>query len=151
MSFKKQVKAALDALYPFGLSKYSALELLLRENPDGFINYFDSPETAISPLSAVGPNYGAYRLMVDESTIYNVMRLRDIGMLSEKDMSKRPLCATVHDNKIYAITMVRTITGWGLKESKDFIEGETFSLSRSEYLLLKEVFGQSMVQVKNDM
>lgn len=149
--FRTNVRDAVNAMVKIGYNKSDALDLLWRDNPKLFSNYFTSEEDV--------SNGGYYYIntYIARMTLSNRI-LKKLTTPSDNHYGGMSIPVSdynffVKDKKINAIKYVRAITHWGLKEAKDFIEGTTMYLTPAQATDLRDMFAEGMYadDIKNQI
>lgn len=139
--FKKNVGVAINAMEKIGFVKAQALEILMREVLYQFCDYFTKDVDAGGP-----PMKAGYYYLNTWNDPHLVLSSRLITKMKAMDPYYRidGTAFRVADKKIMAIKYVRSLTGWGLKEAKDFVEGNSLHCTSEQAGDLFEMFNNSL-------
>lgn len=147
--FRYRVKVAIEALVGLNYTRHDALALLYSDNRAKFCNYFmDAPAPGDDTKAGwyrIDHSYIPFAYMTENVDREVSSRVGDIG--------GRPAnhsCFSIDNHKIYTIKVVRAITGWHLKDAKEFVEGKPTFIEGRHLTLLKEMFGVNLVLAKKD-
>ena len=136
--FRTNIRNAIEALVKVGYNQSDALDLIWRDSPRLFLKFFTSNDEDSS---------GYYRIDVNDPVIVSITEavddeLRHKGVIVNRD----EVDYLMSNKKITTIKFVRALTGWGLKESKDFVEGMTKHLTEAQHKHLSAMFGPQLVR-----
>lgn len=136
--FRTNIRTAIEALVKVGYNQSDALDLIWRDSPRLFLKFFTTSGADSS---------GYYRIDINDpvtvSINYDVdSELRHSGIFINSD----EYSYLMSNKKITTIKFVRALTGWGLKEAKDFVEGQTKHLTITQHEYLNAMFGTQLVR-----
>lgn len=140
--FKKNVGLAIKAMVALGSTEAKALDILMGEYPSAFAEYFtkDVEDAGGPPMKA------GYYYLNTWGDLLVVLSTRLINKMKAMDpyYSIDGTAFSVRDKKITTIKYVRSLTGWGLKEAKDFVEGNSMNCTSEQAGDLFEMFNNSL-------
>jgi hypothetical protein len=128
--FRNDIKTVIEALMKVGYNKDTAMDLLWEKNPRMFVEYFmgvDGGHYYINIYSA--------RISISDSMKTKLMSKGTFFHHGEMEFA-------VENQKIATIKYVRALTGWHLKDAKEFVEGRTMKLTNEQASDLKSLFSE---------
>ena len=136
--FRTNIRNAVEALVKVGYNQSDALDLIWRDSPRLFLKFFTSNDEDSS---------GYYRIDVNDFVTVSITdavddELNHKGVIVNRDEYDY----LMSNKKITTIKFVRALTGWGLREAKDFVEGMVKHLTVEQHKHLNDMFGAQLVR-----